>query len=239
VTVSWLELERFALGELDPERRRGIEAALAADPSLRARLASIEADSRPLPSLPGLADDLPLPADSGEPLPDPDAGGEVVVLRRWRPLLGGAALLAAAAAALVVQLPNTASAEFPAPSTTWKGGELSLRLDRARAGSVRAGATRFVDGDRIAVRLTCPPGARPWDLAVYQAGEAFFPLDTADDITCGNLVALPGAFLPTGPDALIVCAAVGEAADRGALDEGLAALTGVDGVVCQRLEPGG
>ncbi|RME25619.1 MAG: hypothetical protein D6798_08550 [Deltaproteobacteria bacterium] len=244
MTVSWLDLERYVAGDLEPERRRRVETALSADPALRARLAGIEADDRPIPPLPGLVGDGPLPPDSGAPLPEPHGEGTVIPLRR-RPVGVAVSVLLAAAVALAViplrepGLSNDGRLLWPASSTTWKGGELSLRLDRERQGRVRADAARFQDGDRFVVRLTCPAGRRSWDARVFQGGRRYAPLPVDGPVDCGNAVRLPGAFAPTGADAVTVCVAVGAAAETGALDGAREELADVDGVVCARLEPGG
>ena len=76
MTGSWLSLERYALGECDPDEVRRIEAMLVDDPHARTILTAIRADRRVL-----------------RPLPMP---------RRRRFLAVGATLLVTAAALLVL-----------------------------------------------------------------------------------------------------------------------------------------
>ncbi|MCB9779699.1 MAG: hypothetical protein H6742_14130 [Alphaproteobacteria bacterium] len=201
MTVSWLRLEQYALGELPPDQAAAVEAALAADPDARARLQAIREDARALAPL-----DLSLP-DSGLPLPDEgtveeelgeeelgeeelgEDGGEVVSL--WPRVFGGVALLAAAAAVLVAVLPG----EESAVEAGFKGGELVMSVEADHGGDV-------VAGDRIQVRVTCAPGER--DAALRADGEVVWE----GALACGNRVRLPGAWTVDGPTEL--CLRVGE-----------------------------
>lgn len=78
--ISWLMLERYALGDLPADEAAQVEAALADSEALQAQLDAIRGDTRPLPAL-----DLGAP-DSGLPLPLPvvDEEAEVVALRPRR-----------------------------------------------------------------------------------------------------------------------------------------------------------
>ncbi|HEX7481222.1 MAG TPA: hypothetical protein VF331_25700 [Polyangiales bacterium] len=58
---------------------------------------------------------------------------------------------------------------------------------------------RFAPGDRFAVLGSCPESLQAsWDLVVFQAGEAFFPLQPTAALQCGNRVSLPDAFTLRG-----------------------------------------
>jgi hypothetical protein len=96
--ISWLRLERFALGELDG----GIGAHLEGCAACRAVLARIQGDDRPLPRLV-----LPEPAPK----------------KRWWPVWAGAALAAAALLLLFLLREGDRPAEHPGPRIAIKGGE--------------------------------------------------------------------------------------------------------------------
>lgn len=50
--ASWLVLERYALGECDPDEARAVESQLVADPEIRAMFVAIRGDRRVPPPLP-------------------------------------------------------------------------------------------------------------------------------------------------------------------------------------------
>jgi hypothetical protein len=210
--ISWLTLERYALGELPADEAAQVAAAVAESDDLRARLEAIQADARDLPPL-----DLTRP-DSGLPLPPPVTSveeAEVVPLvprRRWG--VWGAGLMAAAAALAVVFLPPQPESALPPATTTWKGGELSLVVDRSRDGSVEEDVDTFRDGDTLQLRLTCPPGERAWSAVVFQGEETARPLPDDTSLQCGNAVRLPGAFTVTGAETVEVCVAVDSTVDE-------------------------
>ncbi|MCB9744792.1 MAG: hypothetical protein H6740_19530 [Alphaproteobacteria bacterium] len=211
---SWLQLERRLLGELSEAEAAEVDAIGAS------AIEALRADLWELPPL-----DLERP-DSGQPLPDDPA--PVVPLR----LAGWGALLALAAMALLwVALPQP---QAPPPGQVqWKGGELALDLDRSRGGEITEHATRFLPGDRLRARLTCPPGERPWRLLVFQGGEVSEPLDDSAPLACANRAVLPGAFTLDSAAPAWVCAVV-DAVDEVALREGPAGLP--EGSVCVGLE---
>jgi hypothetical protein len=184
--VSWLTLERYHLGEASGPERAFVEARLADCEHCAAMMARVRGDHRPLP---------PLPAAEV-------AAARRQASRRWR-LAWFAPALAAAAALLSLPGPS----EPPPDARRWKGGELAISLVRERGGL--EGAETYLDGDRFLVRLTCPPGPTGWEVAVYQGGEAAFPLDSGAPLACGNHVPL-GAFAITGPGDALVCAVLGE-----------------------------
>ena len=186
---SWLGLERYALGECAPEEAAAIEVLLRSDPDARAILDAIRTDDRALPPLP-----TPLP-------------------RRRSPLrTATAVLLLAAVVLLAVGLRNTG------PDGATKGGDLSLELVGLRDGH----ATPLADvgtGDRLGLRLTCPPGRTRIDVVVFHGGEAAFPI-APTTVVCGNGVAVPAAFSIDRPGPLVACVALGELPPREILAEG-------------------
>ena len=104
--VSWLLLERYALGELGPDERADVEARLAASEEDRACLAQIRADTSALPLLPLTAPARLRVAPAG-PGSVPRSPAAQSARARWIATSG--ALCAAAAALLLVLRPKPPS----------------------------------------------------------------------------------------------------------------------------------
>ncbi|HEX5658326.1 MAG TPA: hypothetical protein VFX59_14085 [Polyangiales bacterium] len=152
MTVSWLQLERYALGELSGDERSQVERELADSSEDRACLDAI------------LSDDTVLP-----PLPVP--------LRKKRTAWwAGAAALAAALALMLMprDLPSHRSV-----SDGVKGGEVAITLISERTG---AAARSFRDGDRFKLLLTCPTWLTSRvHVVMFQDGQRYTPLsDTVE-----------------------------------------------------------
>lgn len=189
--LSWLKLERYALGELAAEERRQVETRLALSPADRAVLAQIRGDESVLPPLPLVA--------LGSP-------------RRERKRIGWAAISAtvAAAAAVTLALLRGPVSDFPSRrqvASGVKGGEVAIALYSERVGEE---PVAFSQGERFKLLVTCPPWfleALPEGLTVvmFQGGERFFPLGKAPSLACGNRVAWPGAFTLDGRADVQVC----------------------------------
>jgi hypothetical protein len=194
--VSWLTLERHALGELG-----GPGAAVAdhldACAACRAAMAMIEADRRAMPPLPDLW------------------RAAAARRRRQRGRWGGALAVAVAAAALLFFWQGRRER---APMVAGvKGDEISLSLVRERGGDVVHDPGGFRPGDRFKVLVTCAADAPVTvELTVEQAGAIDRPLP-ARLVRCGNSVPLPGAFVITGSEPVSICVAVGEATECRAL----------------------
>lgn len=191
--LSWLTLERYALGELSAEERADVEARLAASPVDRACLEEILQDRSEL-SLPS-----PAPAAHVTSLAQARAGR-----RGSRGLLLCAAFAAAAAVLLVVR-DQSEDADAPAAVAYdgVKGSQVTLRLISERQG---AEPTSFAAGERFKAEVSCPAqlgGALR--LLVFQAGEVFEPLPAPAAFSCGNLVPWPGAFALDGSAPAEVC----------------------------------
>jgi hypothetical protein len=195
--ISWLRLERFALGELGDGERRAIAAHLDECRACHECLDTIrESERDQLPALPAL----------------PVAPARVPW---WKPKwvwagLGTAAVAAAAVAIVVIADPGAPVAprrgDTPPARIAVKGGAIAIELVRERGGSIAHDPSVFEPSDRFKVLFTCPPGAQHYvDVAVYQDGEASFPL-AAQHTACGNRVTLPGAFRITGATPATVCA---------------------------------
>lgn len=198
--VSWLRLERFALG--------------TPDPAIASHLASCAACARCLDQI----------RDDAVALPPLAAAAARPVRRRW--LAPAFAAAAAAAIVLLVALvrPRPAPPDGLAPPTVGvKGvGDVTLELVRERAGAIRFDATSYAPGDRWKVVVSCPPRAAAWiDVSVADGLATDHPLGAAQ-IACGNRVVVPGAFSITGGRPNRVCARI--AATPGA-DAGTACVT--------------
>jgi hypothetical protein len=197
--VSWLRLERFALG--------------TPDPAIASHLASCGACARCLDQIRDDAVALPPLAASAAARP---------VRRRWL----APAFAAAAAIVLLVALvrPRPTPPDGLAPATVGvKGvGDVTLELVRERAGAIRFDAMSYAPGDRWKVVVSCPPRASAWiDVSVADGLATDHPLGAAQ-IACGNRVVVPGAFSITGGRPNRVCARI--AAMPGA-DAGTACVT--------------
>jgi hypothetical protein len=208
--LSWLTLERYALGELSAEERAQVEAQLAESPVDRACLQEILEDRSEI-SLPG-----PAPTARVTSL------AQVRAARRGRWLALGAALGAAATILLMVR-----DRHAPAPYDGVKGSDVTLRLISDRQG---AEPRSFAAGERFKVEVSCPAqlGAS-LRLLIFQAGEVFEPLPAPARFACGNRAPWPGAFALDGSAAAEVCLVWGERPPRTRAELGTEA-------VCTRLE---
>ncbi len=204
--ISWLRLELYALAELDDGTTAVVRRHLDDCAACRAALASLAGDAMSLP-----------------PLPAPRA--RVVAMaptpwwRRWTLGAGLGAALAAAALVLWLRLPDGAGP--PGRSTRIKGaGVVSLTLVRERAGVIAFDPDDVTDRDRWKAQLTCAVGGTVWaDVVVYQPSGASFPL-APQAMTCGNQVAVPGAFRITDGGATICVALGARPPDRARLARG-------------------
>jgi hypothetical protein len=190
VPVSWLRLERYALGDVGPDERTEIAGHLAACPGCRARADLIAGDAgRELPPLPS----VPPASLSRRPL-------------RW--LAHAAAWATAAAVLLIVWARPGDSPHLGGRRIAIKGGDVTIELMRERAGSVAWEPTSFTADDRFKVLLTCAPPLRVYaDVVVLQSDGPAFP-DAASLIGCGNRVPLPTSFRITGPGDASICVAL-------------------------------
>jgi len=188
--LSWLLLERHALGDLPARQARRVRAHLASC----AVCASCAAEAG--------ATSAPVPGQGGTP-------------RRswWRRYAVGwattATLACAAGGFLLMARGREPSVRAPGGTLPGvKGGEVALELVREREGTISHGAERFTPGDRWKALVTCPAGhVLFWDVTVRegQGGPTQFPLAPSGPIACGNHVALPGAFRLSGSAPVQVC----------------------------------
>lgn len=182
--LSWLTLERYALGELSAEERREVETRLAASEQDRACLAEIMADQSELPPL--------------VPAPVPIASARARKQPSWLPWSLG---LCAAAAALLVVLRRPADPAFESEHV--KGADVTLRLHSDQKGS---DPHAFSAGERFKLEVTCPPSmSDKLRLIVVQGAEQFEPAPRDATFRCGNLVSWPGAFALDGTEPADVC----------------------------------
>lgn len=214
--VSWLRLERYALGELTGAAADTVRDHLAGCAVCSASLARIEGDTRALPPLPA----VPAP-------------------RRfwtWPRLAWSGGLLAAVAVLVLVLRPDRGGQvadDAPAIARVKGGTDATIALVRDRGGAITEEAATFAERDRFQVRMTCAaPSPVFVDVVVFQRGEVSFPLPPAQ-VRCGNDVTLPGAFTITGGDAT-VCVAIDpmRSPDR-------TALTSPQGLACATLAADG
>lgn len=197
--VSWLRLERYALGELDVGQREDIAAHLATCARCRACADRIAAEvQRDLPPLPAGA--ATAPAQPARP----DG-------RAWpwgfKPRRHGFALAAGLAlvAGVVVLRPCEQARVGGARLVAVKGGDVAVELVREHDGSIAWEPTSFAAGDRLELLVTCPPPLQVHaDIVVLQSdGPAFVGAPAV--IACGNRVPVPPTFRITGPGAARVC----------------------------------
>jgi hypothetical protein len=204
--ISWLRLERYALGELPEAPRREVEAHLAACPVCRACAEEVRRP-RALPPLP-----LPIAGPAFAPARTPRRP-----IRRARPrvlVTIGSALAIAAAVALFFAPGRDEHGSTPLRAGRSRGGDVAMVLLRARGGSVIEDPDVFAEDDRFKVLVTCPPGHDDrFAVWVVQGEERSLAL-RAEGRACGNRVALPGAFRITGATETKVCVAYGPDALR-------------------------
>jgi hypothetical protein len=183
---SWLTLELHALGELSPEEAAAVEDALENDALTGACRQRIDAPVKLRPLDSALASRR----------------------SRWiRARVRWVAPLAAAAAALLFLA--IGSRDDPRVPTTprVKGGVAAISLLRERSAIVDENPKEFAAGDRFKVLLTCPTGQEGvWEIVVFQAGRAFFPLEPVNVTACGNSLPVEGAFAIDGVEPVTVCA---------------------------------
>ncbi len=178
--ISWLRLERYALGGASDAT---VREHVAACPACRHCLDEIQHDVVALQP-------LVVPAKR----------------RRWWELaLPAFGAVAAAAILLLVLRPREPRDEAVAHI---KGiGDVVVDVVRERDGTVRDDVRTFQAGDRWKVVVTCPPThAVSLDVDVREHGvdRADHPLAPAR-IVCGNRVVVPGAFALTGANQHRVC----------------------------------
>jgi hypothetical protein len=210
--LSWLVLERYALGELSPSERADVERRLAESEVDRACLAQIQNDTSALPPLaargPSGGANAPERAPPGAVAAD---GAKVHKLpRRGGWIVASSGLCAAAAVALLLFGPRRQS-EDPEPTRPGqaalddnvKGSDVTVRLTGERQG---AEPKHFGLGERFKVEVTCPPRlSSSLRLFVFQGDEVFEPLPTPTPLACGNLVPWPGAFALDGDETAEIC----------------------------------
>ena len=151
-----------------------------------------------------------------------------------------AALAIAVALALWARPQREQATGLPPARVAIKGGELALELVREHAGTLFVDPSHFARGDRLQVRVSCPAGQTlRWDLVVFQAGHAYFPLTPVAPLACANGSTLPGAFMidGTAPADVCVVVAAGAAIERTRLTE--PSRVHAVGAACLRVSPAG
>lgn len=188
VPISWLRLERHALGELGAAERREIDAHLAGCAACRACAAEIGADQVPLPALPRPRAVPARPRWSW----------------LWPTLWPTSGFAAAAALVIVIVVAARPEPAMLAARVSVKGHDVALALVRERDGAIAHDQADFTPGDRWRALFTCAPPLAPYvDLAVIQDGVATFL--GASRLPCGNRVPVAPAFRITGAGPATVC----------------------------------
>lgn len=183
--VSWLTLERRALGELDGATLAEVDAHLASCGVCAAcarQIAEDRASERIVLR--------PLPVGAAGP------GAAVPRARRaWvralaQPRWAALGPLLALAAAMGLWWSGSQRAVTPPPGDGVKGAAVALTL----VGPDGVARAEVRPGEALMVRVSCvPAGTRAWDVVVYDGDGASFPLAGGAGLTCGNDVVLPGA----------------------------------------------
>ncbi|MFN3197989.1 MAG: hypothetical protein ACE366_06160 [Bradymonadia bacterium] len=199
--ISWLTLERYHLGELDPSEATALQAKIEVDPTLAARLAQIEAGT------------------SLKPLPVQNAPQPTWTMWKW------ALPIAAVAAVAVAVLPG--KSVVPPGYIGAKGGEpLSLTLVAQRGDQYVPISHQFTPDDVLKVQVTCaPPDQERVQVVVFQEDGASFPYPEPPEVQCGNAVLLPGAFRIDPAEARVCALLSADHVDRARfLSDGVKAL---------------
>ncbi len=162
MTVSWFELERYALGELSAEEKKAVEAELANDAKARARLAEIRG--------PSVSEQAPLE-------------------NRWTLRLVAAAVTLALAALVSRALLKDEGWRDERGGA--KGDSLTLSVVRQHEGAVASDALKLVIGDKYSLQVTCvPPRETALIVRITQDGEVSEPLGNEQQVRCANDVAV-------------------------------------------------
>jgi hypothetical protein len=198
--VSWLELERYALGESLIED--AVREHLAECDACTQVSCAIAADERSMPALV-----IPNSAHRNSAHRNSVHQNSVHPTRAW---WKWAAALVPVALLLVFWRSQGSGVQS---SSGVKGDTLSLSLVRERNGVLLA-PTHHARGDRFKARITCAPGLRLVDLVVRQDGALNLPIPTSH-VDCGNATSIPGAFTLEGGVAEVCIPLVSEK-DQGA-----------------------
>jgi hypothetical protein len=191
--LSWLRLERYALGELDSTVRSEVRIHVEGCAWCGDHLRSIEIDPWRLAPLP----EVKRPTWSSPRF-------------TW-----AVPLVALAALTLFFVLPDGSRTAGLSARARIKGGELAISLVRERQGETLRDPRSHADGDRFKVLVTCPPGDAEVRVLVSQEGQVVFPFGRDPiPMACGNGVPIEGAFQATGGGDLTVCITLGETTPR-------------------------
>jgi hypothetical protein len=200
--VSWLALERHALGELPVEEGRALEDHLARCPACRACREQLGADTRD-PSWLTAAIAQRTAAEVRRPRP-PRRSERQAGRPSWLTLAG-----ACAALLLGIRLGWERGVPGAQTASGVKGAELALSVVRLDAQGRLLEPRRFAAADRFKLLLTCPPTfSGPVRVLIFQGGELFEPVPE-QGLRCGNRVALAGAWQLDGAQDVEVCAVLG------------------------------
>ena len=225
--VSWLRLERYALGELSGDEQRALVEHLSRCAMCRACSERIAHDAREVVYLPLVAAAPSAPRVRSRRL---NGAGP------WAALVG-----ASLAVWLMLRAPHAPPAAPRMTVSSAKGGEVALTLVRRDAEGRLLEPRQFAAGDRFKLLLTCaPPLQGRVRVQIYQAGEMYEPIAEQVLPRCGNRLALSGAWQFDGREPLDVCAVFTERLDASRLAQvrSADALAALDVPhACARLDP--
>ena len=208
--VSWLQMEQYHLGELSEALTSKVRGHLDTCANCATSMDSIVNDSMVLKPLPEIEHQGIFDRFAFTPLRLATAGGALAALIFALLLLWPAAKV---------------TTDYPPARIGYKGGDLAISVVRDRDGAITHEPEGFLDGDRFSIQITCPPGNRALDVAVFQGDAVYFPYDNQDSVLCANTVSIPGAFSLNGPESVFVCVIVDEIPQRARLaSRGLEAL---------------
>lgn len=218
--VSWLRLERYLLGELEGPAAEAVARSLETCAHCQAIQAEIAGDGRPLPELPP----LPVSPPVGAREPTPAEGPWRRLARALRPRLLAPVAVLALALLVVAQLPDRGERVEEHPG--WPPAEISVK-----GGTLAVELAAEPGGDRLQVRLTCPPGSEELELVFFEGHAASFPLALP---ACGNRV-VAGAVRAEVEAGSVGRVCIVQGVPRGALEEQGARAMGFADAACVRL----
>ena len=191
--LSYMRLERYALGELPTEETQRVAAHLDGCAVCRACYERVRSDGREQ-ELMALSVKL-----GAQPLP--------AAPRRKRSWPALAAAASVACAVYLMLQPKTAikSPDLEPPTGT-KGGALALEVVRMDAQGQLLEPTHFAAGDRFKLLFSCPEGFEGTvRVLAFQSGEVFEPVPAQELTSCGNRRPLSGAWQFDGAGAVDLC----------------------------------
>ncbi len=205
--ISFLALERFALGELESSRRTLVEQHLEACAACRAALASINDDARALPPLvlesaPAVAPSKVVENTQQTNVRSIDSAkrGSKNSVARWAGSAG--AVIALAAGVFLFVRAGSKGDGMDRPSYGEKGGSVVLSI--VDEGGLET--STFEDHQRVQLLLTCPQRLdnMTWNVSVIEDGVVSHPVPVRTGVACGNRLPF-GTLALSGGEPIEIC----------------------------------